>query len=209
MDVEAASRQDRFFARCWSHLAAGVDATFRTQKDRVLIDLPDRIVEIGPGIGSNFARYPDGASVLAFEPNRAMHDGLRRAAADVGIELEIRTDDLRAAGLAAGSVALVVSTLVLCSVGDQRSMVAEIHRILAPGGRFVFVEHVASDQPVIRRLQRAIRRPWGIVGDGCDPAPDTVEAIDDVGFADVSATREVVGTKFNPAHPVYWGVAVR
>ncbi len=209
MGNEAASWQDRFFARFWSHLAGGVDATFRSHKDEVLIDLPDHIVEIGPGFGANFGRYPKGASVLAFEPNLTMHDGLGKAAAEAGIELEIRSDDLREAGLPAGSVAAVVSTLVLCSVGDQASMVNEIHRILAPGGRFLFVEHVASPQPMIARMQRSIRWPWGLVGDGCDPAPNTVSAIEHAGFADLTASHGVVGLKVNPAHPVYWGVAVR
>ncbi|MEZ5375747.1 MAG: class I SAM-dependent methyltransferase [Acidimicrobiales bacterium] len=209
MNTTTPGWQDRFFARCWSHLAGGIDATFRPHKDETLVALPDRIIEIGPGLGSNFRRYPAGASVLAFEPNRAMHDGLRRAAVDAGIQLEIRSDDLREAGLADGSVAAVVSTLVLCSVGDQIAMVREIHRILEPGGRFLFIEHVASEQPVVRGLQRAIRWPWGLVGDGCDPAPDTVDAIEAAGFAEVRATRDTLGSKLNPAHPIYWGVAIR
>ncbi len=138
-----------------------------------------------------------------------MHEGLRAAADEAGIELSIRSDDLRQVGLADGSVAAVVSTLVLCSVGDQATMVEEIRRILRPGGRFLFVEHVASDQPSIARLQRAIRWPWGLIGDGCDPAPNTVEAIEHAGFAEVHATRAVVGSKVNPAHPIYWGTAIR
>ncbi len=209
MNDRSPSWQDRFFARCWSHLAGGVDSTFHRHKDEILIDLPDRIVEIGPGLGANFDRYPTGAEVVAFEPNLAMHEGLRTAADKAGIELEIRADDLREAGLPAGSVPVVVSTLVLCSVGDQASMLAEIHRILEPGGRFLFLEHVASEQPMVRRLQRAIRLPWGLVGDGCDPAPPTVEAIEHAGFTSIEAQRDVVGSKLNPAHPVYWGVAVR
>ncbi len=203
------SRRDRFFARFWSHLADGVDATFRSHKDAALVDLPLRIVEIGPGLGANLSRYPRGARVLAFEPNRAMHEGLNDAAEAAGVELDITTVDLRVAGLEGNSVSVVVSTLVLCSVGDQASMVAEIHRILEPGGRFLFVEHVAAEGPVVRRLQQAIRRPWGLIGDGCDPAAPTVDAIEHAGFTEVHATREVVGSKLNPAHRVYWGVAVR
>ncbi len=203
------SWRDRFFARCWSHLAGGIDQVFQHHKDQVLVDLPDRIVEIGPGLGSNFGRYAAGTQVTAFEPNLAMHQGLREAAAAAGIEIEIRSDDLREAQLDTGSVRAVVSTLVLCSVGDQASMVAEIYRILEPGGRFLFVEHVASEQPRIRRWQRAIRWPWGLIGDGCDPAPHTVEAIEDAGFSEVRAERDIVGSKLNPAHPVYWGTAIR
>lgn len=201
--------QDRLFARFWSHLADGVDALFGPQKDQVLIDLPTRILEIGPGLGANFDRYAAGASVLAFEPNLAMHSGLRASAAAAGIELEIRADDLRDAVLESEQFDAIVSTLVLCSVGDQRSMVREIHRLLKPGGRFLFVEHVASANRRIARIQRLIRRPWGLVGDGCDPAPDTVDAIESVGFSELHVQRAVIGSTLNPAHPVYWGIAVR
>ena len=201
--------QDRLFARFWSHLADGVDSLFAPQKDQVLVDLPPRILEIGPGLGANFDRYPSRASVLAFEPNLAMHDGLLRSAAESGIELEVRADDLRDAELDAGQFSAVVSTLVLCSVGDQRSMVHEIRRLLAPGGRFLFVEHVASDDPRIRRMQRFARWPWGLVGDGCDPAPDTVAAIEEAGFSELHVERAVIGSRLNPAHPMFWGIAVR
>ncbi len=201
--------QDRFFAGFWRRLSKGVDELYAPQKAQVLRDLPTRIVELGPGLGANFGRYPAGASVLAFEPNRAMHDGLRSAAERHGIDLEIRSDDLREARLPDASVAAVVSTLVLCSVGDQHSMVREVHRILEPGGRFMFVEHVASERSSVRAMQRAIRLPWGLVGDGCNPAPATVDAIESAGFAAVRSQRGVIGSRLNPAHPTYWGVAVR
>jgi SAM-dependent methyltransferase len=201
--------RDRFFARFWSHLSDGVDQLYGSRKDDVLVDLPSRLVELGPGLGANFHRYPPGMAVLAFEPNTAMHEGLRESAERYGIDLEIRTDDLRDALLPSASVAVVVSTLVLCSVGDQRSMVEAVHRVLEPGGRFIFVEHVASERGWIRVMQTAIRGPWGLVGDGCDPAPETVPAIENAGFSEVRAHRGVVGSALNPAHPTYWGVAVR
>lgn len=197
----------RFFAKVWGKISAGVDASFRESKDEIFVDLPDQILELGAGLGDNFKRYAVGTRVLAFEPNTAMHEGLRKAAADQGLELTIDARDLRDSGLADASQSLVVSTLVLCCVGDQAAMVAEIRRVLAPGGRFIFVEHVAAEDETTHRIQRLWRVPWGIVGDGCDPAPSTVSAIEQAGFGDLDAQRGRNGSVLNPTHPVYWGIA--
>lgn len=201
--------RSRFFAALWKRLAPGVDEKFTEHKDEVLVDLPNRIIELGPGLGANFRRYPNGAIVVAFEPNAAMHEGLQAEADAIGIDLQIQAKDFRSAGLDAESEDVVVSTLVLCSVGDQTAMINEIKRVLKPGGRFLFVEHVASDHRTVHAFQRAIRRPWSAFGDGCNPAAPTDTALLNAGFSSLETQSGRMGPVFEPTHPIYWGVATK
>jgi ubiquinone/menaquinone biosynthesis C-methylase UbiE len=77
-----------------------------------------------------------------------------------------------------GSVDAVVSTLVLCSVPDQHSALAEIHRVLRPGGRLHFWEHVRADQSRLALVQRLSDATiWPLLGGGCHTGRDTVAAI--------------------------------
>ena len=93
-----------------------------------------------------------------------MHDRLRRRCQRAGIDLTIVPGGAEAIPLADGSVDEVICSLVLCSVRDAHQVLAEILRVLKPGGRFRFVEHVVAPRRGVRRaVQRAIRRPWGWV----------------------------------------------
>lgn len=200
----------RWFAGFWRFLEGPTDAMLRPTKQDLFVDLPERIVEIGAGRGANLSYYPPGTSVLAFEPNEHMHEALLRQAAEHHIEIEIRSDDFRSAGLGANSEDVVVSTLVLCSVGDVRAMVAEVLRVLRPGGRFIFVEHVDKEPGSLgHRVQRVLRRPWRKVGDGCDLLPGTVEAIAAAGFSTLDTKVDQIGPAVDPTCRTYLGVAVK
>lgn len=202
--------RDRVFAAMWSKIGPMADEALDGPKREVLVDLPGRIVEIGPGRGDNFARYPAGTHVVAFEPNHAMHEALRAAAGRHDIELELRAGDASSMDLPDGSEDVVVSTIVLCSVGDPRPAVAEVRRVLRPGGRFVFVEHVGAPAGTRRRrVQRLLRRPWRFVGDGCDLTNDAAAALEEAGFTSVDATVRHVGARTDLANPTFWGIATR
>lgn len=84
-----------------------------------------------------------------------------------------------------------------------------MRRVLRPGGSFRFVEHVAAPRAAIRRVvQRAIRRPWGWVFEGCDPGRHTVETIERAGFAAVRVEpRNFRRSLFWPVNTAVWGVA--
>ena len=93
---------------------------------------------------------------------------------------------LRSKESGAGEADAVVSTLVLCSVADISRSLAEARRVLRPGGRFVFVEHVAAAPgSLLRRVQRLVRQPWGWLADGCRPDQDTGRRLAEAGFADL------------------------
>lgn len=202
--------RSRLFARLWKYFDDPVDATIRPAKDALLRELPDRVVEIGPGRGSNFSYYGPGKQVVAIEPNAAFHNALAERAQTEGIEVEIRAGDLRAAGLPSESEDVIVSTLVLCSVGDVDAELAEIKRVLKPGGRLIFIEHIVDEPGSVRHYaQKIFRRPWRFVADGCDMCADTKTALHRAGFAQIDATLERLGPVLDPTTLVYWGTAVR
>ena len=186
-----------------------LDVLLGDRKRALLTGLPGEIVEIGPGVGANFRYFARGTRVIAIEPNRHMHGALRATAAanDVSVDLVARSAD--DTGLPDHSVELVVSTLVLCTVPDPEATLAEIRRILRPGGRFVFLEHVAaSPGSWLRWLQELVRRPWQWFFEGCHTHRDTLLHIRRAGFSEVHAETKVISSPFLPVNPQVSGVAV-
>lgn len=204
------SRSRRRFARVWRWLDDTVDETVAPIKDALFSDLPARIVEIGPGRGSNFKRYAPGTTVIAFEPNRFMHADLQTEAAEHGIELDLRTNGVEAMDLADRSQDAVVSSFTLCSVPDTDIAITQIRRILKPGGRFLFVEHIAAEYgTTLARIQGWLRRPWAWLFDQCDIKANTHEALERSGFAKVDSQISGFGPKADPSRRTIYGTAVR
>jgi SAM-dependent methyltransferase len=102
-----------------------------------------------------------------------------------------------------------VSSLVLCTVGDPAAVLAEIRRILVPGGRFSFVEHVAArPRTATRWAQRMLRRPWAWTFEGCSCERDLGGAIASAGFARVDLTPYRLHTAFVPFNTQLAGTAI-
>ncbi len=178
------------------------------RKKALFADLPQSVVELGSGAGASMRYLAPGTRLLAIEPNPHADDALRRNAARYGIDLEIREERAESTGLASASVDAVICTLVLCTVEDHAAALAEVHRILRPGGRFVFIEHVGSGPGPIRVVQRVLRRPWRYVFDGCCLDRDTAATIAATGFANVRIEHFRFGGVFVPVWPQISGVAV-
>ena len=183
----------------------------RHHKPRVMDGLGRRVVEIGPGVGANLRYYPTGTELVAVEPNRRMHPHLRRhaRAADVDVRLvEAGAEHMDAVPDA--SVDDVVSTLVLCTVRDPARAMEQIARVLRPGGRFRFVEHVAAPPgSITRRLQDALKRPWSWMFEGCRVDRSTGQLLDQAPFRSVDYERFTLRSPFIPANHGIAGVAVR
>jgi SAM-dependent methyltransferase len=204
------TRSQKWFARLWTWLDDAVDDALADAKDAVYIDLPDRIVEIGPGRGSNFKRYRPGTTVIAYEPNLSMHDDLRNTAAEHDIDLDLRSAGVEEMGLGDASQDVVVSSLTLCSVADAPAALAEIRRVLRPGGRFLFVEHIVAESgSTAAKAQAVLRRPWAAIADRCDLMATTHEAIDHAGFDTVDRAIDDFGSRMDPSRRTVYGVAVR
>ncbi|NEE04250.1 class I SAM-dependent methyltransferase [Phytoactinopolyspora halotolerans] len=208
--ASTAGRRSRRFAKLWRSMADSVDQQIRPAKSDLFNDVPAQIVEIGSGVGSNFGYLRPGTRVIAFEPNTYFHADLRAAAERHRIDLDLRAGDLRADTLPAASHELVISTLTLCSVDDVDSLLSEVRRILRPGGRLLFIEHVAAAPGSARaRYQRIVRRPWRALGDGCDPCNDTYGALERSGLTLTATRLEPLGSNLDPTNLTYWGTALR
>ena len=193
-----------FFAAAGPYL----DAAQRPYKRSVFADLPEVVVELGSGVGANLRYLAPGATLIAIEPNRSMHGRLRSAAARRGIRLDLRERPAESSGLPDSSVDTVISSLVLCTVSDPDVVLAEVRRILRPGGTFRFVEHVvAPEGSTTRTAQRVLRRPWAWTFEGCSCERDLEGAVRGAGFAEVEVERYRLHTPFVPFNPQIAGVA--
>lgn len=180
----------------------------RQHKRRVFAALPGTVVELGSGVGANLRHLPSGTTLVAVEPNRAMHRRLRSAAQRRGVRLDLRERVAEDTGLADRSVDAVISSLVLCTVGDPDAVLAEVRRILRPGGTFRFVEHVAARPGTPTRwLQRVLRRPWAWTFEGCSCERDLAGSVRAAGFARVDLGPYRLHSAFVPFNTQIAGVA--
>jgi SAM-dependent methyltransferase len=182
----------------------------RSRKQRVFADLPEQIVELGPGVGANFRYLLPGTRVVAVEPNPAMHARLRARAARHDVQLELHDVVGEHLDLPDASTDMVVSSLVLCTVSNPARVLAEVQRVLRPGGRYAFVEHVvAKDHPTLRRIQRLVRRPWAWTFEGCSCERDLAREIAGAGFASVDLEEYRIHSPILPFNTHVAGIATK
>ena len=160
---------------------------------------PPIVVELGSGSGANLRYLSRGTRLIAIEPNRHMHSVLRRRAKKFGIDLDLRVLAGEKLDLPSASVDFVFSSLVLCSVENPEQVIAEVRRVLRPGGRFVCIEHVVAPiGSAIHGFQRMIKRPWQWAFEGCDLCRDTGVTLRSSGFALIDVRPFVLPTIFVP-----------
>jgi ubiquinone/menaquinone biosynthesis C-methylase UbiE len=172
----------RIFARVYERsLAATEEAGLREHRRALLAQASGRVLEIGAGTGLNLDHYGAGVTELVLtEPEEPMARQLRGRAANRGKVVEAPADRLP---FPDDSFDTVVSTLVLCTVPDVGRALDEIKRVLAPGGRLLFLEHVRADDPKLAKWQDRLLPAWRFVGHGCHPNRDTAAALSGAGFA--------------------------
>ena len=173
----------RIFAAGYEHWTRAAErAGLRDERRRLLAAVTGRVLEIGPGPGMNFPYYPEAVSELTLaEPEHAMAKRLEErfaASGRTGRVVRAPAEDLP---LPDGSYDFVVATFVLCTVDDPDRALAEIRRVLKPGGSFVFMEHVRARDPGLAAWQDRVDPLWYRFGHGCRcnrPTPDTIAAFD-------------------------------
>jgi ubiquinone/menaquinone biosynthesis C-methylase UbiE len=111
------------------------------------------VLEIAAGTGRNLPLFPQNVRLTAIELSPAMLDIARRRQSELGREADLRIGDAQALDFADASFDTVVCTLGLCTIPDDSAAVAEMYRVLRPGGRLLLLEHVRSPGRVIRRGQ--------------------------------------------------------
>jgi ubiquinone/menaquinone biosynthesis C-methylase UbiE len=173
------------FARLYARvLAKNEPAEMRERRVELLAGLHGRVVEVGAGSGANFPHYPATVTeVVAVEPERYLREEAVRAAQQAPVPVTVVDGVADALPLEDGSCDAAVACLVLCSVPDQASALAEIRRVLVPAGELRFYEHVLASAPRTARLQRTVDKLfWPRCFGGCHTARDTPRAIADAGF---------------------------
>jgi SAM-dependent methyltransferase len=199
----------RFNAAFFGAMGGYLNWQLRHHKGAAFADLPTTVVELGSGVGANLRYLPADTHLIAIEPNPHMHPRLRRAARARGVDLEIHGVVAERIDLADGCADAVISSLVLCSVRDPDAVLAEVRRILRPGGRFSFAEHVAARPGTPTRwLQRVLRRPWAWVFEGCSCERDLAGAIRSAGFTSVDLAPYRIHSPFVPFNTHIAGTAI-
>jgi ubiquinone/menaquinone biosynthesis C-methylase UbiE len=151
------------------------------RRARLLAGTHGAVLEVGGGTGANLTYYRDADRVTVVEPDPHMRKKLRPKAVTASVPVEVSAAGAEALPFPDASFDTVVSTLVLCTVPDQALALAEIRRVLRPGGRLLFVEHVRAAGPWARWQDR-IEPLWGRLLGGCHPNRDTVLGIEEAGF---------------------------
>jgi ubiquinone/menaquinone biosynthesis C-methylase UbiE len=174
------------FARLYLRFARQADARGAAEhRDRLLAGASGTVVEVGAGHGGNFAHYPDTvARVIAVEPEPTLRAEAERAAAAAAVDVTVLDGIADALPVEDDVADVAVCSLVLCTVPDQQRALAEISRVLKPGGELRFYEHVIAErQPMRVALQVADRSTlWPRVAGGCHGSRDTAAAIRDAGY---------------------------
>jgi len=138
-----------------------------------------RTLDIGSGTGANLGLYPAAVTDLVLaEPDPHMLRKLRAKVDDAGVEAQIVQAGAEHVPFEDSSFDTVAFTLVLCTVPDPVAALEEAARILRPGGRLLFLEHVRSDEPGLARWQDRLVRPWRFLADGCHCNRDTAATIE-------------------------------
>lgn len=181
-------------------LMARTERAGLTERRRaLLVGAHGRVLEVGAGTGVNLGLYgADVDELVLVEPAEGMASRLRARAAESQFATEVVSASATKLPFADSSFDAVVATLVLCSVSDPARALAELRRVLRPGGVLLFLEHVRSRNPRLARWQDRLTPFQKLVGGGCHPNRDTLGAIERAGFVVAGLERGAV-----PRAPAY------
>lgn len=191
---------DKVFAAAYDRtLAQTEQADLAARRERLLTDARGATLEIGAGTGLNISHYPAAVDRLVLsEPSAAMASKLRERLAEAGRDAEVVEAGADSLPFADDTFDTVVSTLVLCTVPDLDAAIAELGRVLAPGGQLLLIEHVRSDDPGRAAWQDRLELPWRIFANGCRTNRDTEAALRAGGFE----IDEIEHAKLRKAPPI-------
>lgn len=209
-EVASAPRVGRLGAALYDPvLWLGERAGMSARRRRLLETASGAVLEIGAGTGLNLPYYGAPDRLVLTEPEPRMAERLRRRLEALGREAEVYESGAEALPVPDAEFDTAVSTLVLCTVPDPHAALTELRRVLRPGGRLLFIEHVRAETPRLAAWQDRLRAPWALVAGGCQCNRRTLELIEAAGFE----VRELERERWRGMAPLVWplvsGVAVR
>jgi SAM-dependent methyltransferase len=227
----------RLFASMYDRaLKASEENGLGEMRRALLAEAHGRVVEIGAGTGVNLDLYGPGIEDLTLvEPDPHMGAKLRErlaeraarppasgAPAATGTTPPARLPATAASGaptrlVAAPAEAIpvpddtfgtAVATLVLCTVPDPVAAIDELARVLKPGGRLLFIEHVRADDPSSARWQDRLEKPWRFMADGCYCNRDTAATLGASAFRIEAVEHGIFPKSLSIVRPLIHGTAV-
>jgi SAM-dependent methyltransferase len=172
------------FARTYERISVEAERRGTAEyRVRALAGLRGRVIEVGAGNGLNFPHYPATVTeVVAIEPDDHLRDLAGGAARSAPVPVQVVAAHADELPFEDADFECGVTSLVLCSVPDVRRSLAEVRRVLKPGGELRFFEHVRSANPVLGVLEDVITPLWSAAAGGCHPNRDIAAAIRAAGF---------------------------
>jgi ubiquinone/menaquinone biosynthesis C-methylase UbiE len=183
---------------------------FDSERKKVLAKVSGEVLEIGFGSGLNLPHYPASLSQLtAIDPN----SGMRRYAEPRIAKSPITVVRYELSGeslpMADACFDTVVCTWTLCSIEDVERALAEVYRVLKPGGRFVFLEHGLSDEPGVQQWQHRLNPIQKVIGDGCNLNRNIRGLVEQVGFSSLEVENFYLDRTPRLLGYMYRGIAIK
>ncbi len=201
----------RIFAGMYDRMTARSERdTFAAHREALLAGAAGDVLEIGGGTGANLLYYGHEVATLTItEPEQPMVKRLQARIDSTRPDAKLVRAPAEDLPFNDGSFDAAVSTLVLCTVDDQPRALRELRRVLRPGGRLLFMEHVRSEDPKTARLQDRMRPINVRLAHGCNCNRPTLEAIRAAGFEVGEVERDTIAHAPKFIRPLIVGVAVK
>jgi ubiquinone/menaquinone biosynthesis C-methylase UbiE len=174
----------KWFASLYDRMQASAERTFmKDVRKEIVGGARGRVLEVGAGTGASFPYYNSHTEeIIATEPDPYMLERARRRAEGLGRPIELRQAAAEDLPFEDDSFDTVVSTLVMCTVGDGPRALSEVRRVLKPSGELRVYEHVRYSHPFGAFWQDAVTPVWRWLAAGCHPNRDIADMIRDAGF---------------------------
>ncbi len=175
----------KLFASKYDSFMADIEKEFQPIRQKLIAHLEGKILDVGSGTGVNFEHFHPNTHVIAVEPSPYM---MEKAKQKLPSNTKIKLHNLSVTDtelekiIEENSLDYIVSTLVLCTIPENKLALKKFYQWLKPSGKLIVLEHIHAEQKPRRILQNIINPVWKVIGDGCHLNRDTDLLIKEAGF---------------------------
>jgi len=187
-------------------MACGIQPVAR-QREKVVPLAQGQVLEVGIGTGLNIPFYDKTrvTRVTGVDPALRMHSLAQKRIAQAGLDVDLIGLSAERLPVDDASFDTVVCTYTLCTIPDPAVALAEMRRVLKPGGKLLFSEHGRAPDANVSKWQTRLQPYWSKLAGGCMLDRDVPLLLRDAGFQSEVQSRYLPGPRFVSYH--YWGVA--